>query len=69
LWLSDFSRYFSKQANVVLDNKFDMEKYGKENEKKNKKAIVFEFIDMDAFKDYRGKVNIYERNEKLRRKI
>jgi len=69
LWFNDFLRYLKKQANVLLDNKFDIEKFGKENEKKNEKAMIFEFVDLDAFKDYKGKVNIFERNKKLKKKI
>jgi len=37
--------------------------------KKNKKKIIFEFVEMEAFNDYRGKINIYERNENLKKKI
>jgi len=45
-----------------------MIEYQNEQEKKNKKKIIFEFVEMEAFNDYRGKIDIYERNANLRKK-
>lgn len=62
IYLKEFLRYFLKKSNLIVDSDFDLDKY--RNEKDKKKVNVFEFIDMDVFKDYRGRVNLYERNKK-----
>jgi len=48
---------------LFLDNEFALIEYKRSIVKKKKKD-VFDFIDMDAFKDYRGRVNIYEKKKK-----
>lgn len=67
LWLVNFSRYLKKETNLTLDNEFALLEYRK-SVKEKKKGVVFEFIDMDAFKDYRGRVDIYKKNTKLKKK-